>query len=70
MIAFEAAYDCRLCGEVFTQGPIEDSKEIAALLVAQHSHYTSARLKIPHHCGNGSVGLADFIGMSAKEEVK
>lgn len=64
MAEYRATYKCRLCGETFT-GAITGKKiaktETLMISCDASGKYGTQRITI-HHCNDGSIGLADFLG--------
>ena len=76
MSEYRAIYKCRLCGEEFENGRIENENIVDSCVMAisilgdtqkvrtsmsLHEHYV-------HYCKNGSMGMADFLGFRKVEE--
>ncbi len=76
MIEYRSQHRCRLCSEVFESGCATGSAEMAWSAVIR-----LGGIKVPpdpgpqapdlyesHHCKDGGIGLADFLGFKAVTE--
>jgi len=64
---YDAMYKCRLCGKVFTRSGTNSEKHAVAE-IAQLCRGERGLVEInrPHNCGNGDIGLGDFIGFQER----
>lgn len=66
-------YKCRLCGEVFYSA-YTGNKDIASADICktvyncENSTPQGTTMNTVHFCKNGGIGVADFIGYTAREE--
>lgn len=75
---YEIKYKCRLCGKTYSTGATGTEKTAADVVVnvALEEQRIRTRNPIPnqpgiiepHHCADGSFGVADFLGMKYEEK--
>ncbi len=72
MEMYIAMFKCRLCGEKYEDGGIlnnKDAEEVAmSAIIGDQSDPLEIRLHDIHYCDDGSLGVADFIGIKREDE--
>ena len=71
---YKTLYKCPLCGKTFTDMPTGElitRNDIVVLeKVGNTQKYVSPRQNIIHHCSNGDIGFAEFVGFKRMEYEK
>lgn len=70
-MTYRAMCKCRLCGEVYKNGAATGSKELAIFSIVEMETKRHTQIQAPtlidiHHCKDGSIGCADFVGWKAE----
>jgi hypothetical protein len=62
-------YKCRLCGQIFSDGHTSknNASKICTTLMCSDRTGITCKNDI-HHCTDGSIGFADFLGFKQEEE--
>lgn len=73
MTVYGTTYKCRLCGTQFVSGQASDNYVALKAMIGVINNDSMGMIQMPtlhsvHNCKDGSLGLADFLGMELKEE--
>jgi len=71
---YKTLYNCPLCGKTFTDMPTGDLITRNDIVVIETKgkcrRSVAPRQNIIHHCSNGNIGFAEFIGFKRMEDEK